>query len=311
MKYRILIIVALFAVGYWLFLAAPRFNAEAVTFTIAPGQSTRQIATHLKEEDLIKSTFAFSVFARLKDLDTRLQPGGYSLSSEMNLMELLGALDARNAQTVSLTIPEGFSVYEIDERLAELGLMKEGEFTSRAAPFEGYLFPDTYFVFNKGFSVEDLIQKMQENFNQKIDEEIKKKIAASGKSLGEIITMASILEKEVRARQDLAVVSGILWKRLAALPEAWPLQADATLLYGKKSRQITQGDLEADSPYNTRIKKGLPPTPIGNPGLATIQAALAPQSSAYWFYLTDTDGAVHYAVTNDEQNRNKEKYLNR
>lgn len=201
---------------------------------------------------------------------------------------------------IAVTIPEGFGVREIDERLTDMGLITAGKFTTAALQYEGFLFPDTYNVYNSNFKPEDLIKKMQDNFVKKITPEFLAEIKKQKRELKEIITMASILEKEVKTEADMPIVAGILWKRLN---KNWPLQADATLIYGGSK------ELKEDNPYNTYKYKGLPPTPIGNPGIATIRAAIFPQESKYWFYLTDREGQVHYAVSNEEQNKNRRKFL--
>lgn len=207
---------------------------------------------------------------------------------------------------VAITIPEGFGVKDIDRRLTEMGLIMPNEFTVKALTDEGFLFPDTYNVYITNFNPEDLIKKMKDNFIQKLTPELLAEIKKQKRDLKEIIAMASILEKEVKTKEDLPIVAGILWKRI---DDSWPLQADATLIYGKETTSITAKELTDDNPYNTYKYRGLPPTPIGNPGIATIRAAIFPQKSKYWFYLTDSEGQVHYAVSNEEQNENRRKFL--
>lgn len=275
-------------------------------FIAESGEKTDEVAQSLKEQNLIRSKHAFTLFAKLRGLDKKIQHGRYRLNTNMNLAELLNAITDPEQTEIRVTIPEGFSVRDIDERLAEMGLIKAGEFAAAASSLEGYLFPDTYFVFNTNFDPENLIKKMQDNFLQKLTPDLLEAIKNSNRTLAEIITAASIVEKEVKTEKDHPVVAGILWKRL---DNGWPLQADATLLYGKAAPIITQKELAEDNPYNTRKNKGLPPTPIGNPGLATIRAAIFPEKTRYWFYLTDKEGNVHYAVTNEQHNENRKKYL--
>lgn len=229
------------------------------------------------------------------------------------LISTIGILGACGAEKplpppveVKITIPEGFSVREIDSRLAEMNLITPGAFFAIAAHQEGFLFPDTYNVYAQNFDPASLVKKMRENFEEKITAGLRAAAKKQGRALAEIITMASILEKEVKTAEDYPVVADILWKRLK---NGWPLQADATLLYGKSSLTITKETLKENSKYNTYKYKGLPPTPIGNPGLITIEAAISPKSSPYWFYLTDKEGRVHYSKTNEEQNENRRKYL--
>lgn len=207
---------------------------------------------------------------------------------------------------VSVTIPEGFSVRDIDERLTSMGLIAPGEFAAVALHLEGYLFPDTYFVYKNNFKPASLVEKMQENFLAKVTPDLIAEAKKQKRDMKDIITLASILEKEVKTEKDYAAVAGILWKRS---DRGWPLQADATLLYGKEIPRITAKELSENTPYNTYKRRGLPPTPISNPGLATIRAAIFPEASPYWFYLTDREENAHYARTNEEQNENRRKFL--
>lgn len=281
-------------------------SANRILFKISGGDDFNVVASRLEQLDLIRSDKALSVYAKLRQLDRKINAGRYPIARGMGMGEILNEITNPKQSEISVVVPEGFSVREIDTRLAKMGLIEPGEFSVAAASSEGYLFPDTYSVYNLNFDPESLLKKMQNNFLKKITPDMLKNIEKKKRTLPEVITMASILEKEVRTEKDYPIVAGILWKRLDS---NWPLQADATLLYGRSVTKISGEDLSSNSPYNTRKYKGLPPTPIGNPGLVTIQAAIYPQGSPYWFYLTDKDGNVHYAKTNDEQNKNRKKYL--
>lgn len=301
-----IIAAALAGLIYWQYFASATNADVFVSFKVERGQNLHQIADNLISENLIRSKRAFTMMAGIKQSDTKIRPGRYKLSGGMNLRQILFALANPEQGEIMVTIPEGFTVHEIDKRLANMGLILPGEFETEASLHEGYLFPDTYSVFKFNFDPQDLLEKMRENFLRKITPDMHRAIAEQKRSLSEIIIMASILEKEVRTGEDYPIVAGILWKRLE---NGWPMQTDATLLYGKATRTIGAAELSQNSPYNTRINKGLPPTPIGNPGLATIRAAIFPQASRYWFYLTDAQGEVHYAASNDEHNENRRKYL--
>jgi UPF0755 protein len=160
------------------------------------------------------------------------------------------------------------------------------KFLEKAQTKEGYLFPDTYYLFSNT-TEDNLLSAMEDNFNDKI-RTVEEEIKNSGRSLKEVVTMASIIEKEVAKPEDRVVVSGILWKRIE---KGIPLQVDAAT--------------------STYLSKGLPPAPICNPGLGAIKAALEPQDSSYFFYLTGKDGKTYFAKTFDEHKKNKEKYLNK
>lgn len=227
----------------------------------------------------------------------------------IKLPEIAGRRHKELAESreVNVTIPEGLSVKQIGEILENAKLFSKDEFIKIAQKEEGYLFPDTY-RFYKDAKPEDVVLKMKENFNKKITSEILSEIQKTNRALSEVVVMASMLEEEVRSTEDRKIVAGILWKRL---DQEMGLNVDAALTYilGRASNELTLGDLKYDSPYNTYRYRGLPPTPISNPGLDAISAAANPEQSRYFYYLTDKDGAVHYAVTLEEHALNKRKYL--
>jgi UPF0755 protein len=169
------------------------------------------------------------------------------------------------------------------------------------------IFSLTLISFFKYYTEVDVIKILKDNFNKKIDN-LSNKIKSSGKTLKDIVIMASIIEKESNGDDDRVAISSILWKRIE---NKMPLQVDATFLFliGKESSELTRADLGLKSPYNTYINKGLPPGPISNPGIETLTAAMSPVKTQYLFYLHDKDGVVHYAKTFEEHKKNKQKYL--
>lgn len=209
---------------------------------------------------------------------------------------------------IRITIPEGSTIKDI-ARIADAALpnFDSEVFLAIAKGKEGYLFPDTYFFFPSVTELE-LVQRLERNFNDHI-EELRPALDASKRSLAEIVTMASIIEREAyNDPTEQAMISGILWKRIEI---GMLLQVDAPFWYliGKGSSELTVNDLKMDSRYNTYKYKGLPPGPIGNPGIAALTAALHPIQSEYLFYLHDKSGIVHYAVTHNQHVNNKNKYL--
>lgn len=302
----ILVALGLAIFFYWFFVSPTGTSSHQALLKITGGQGLPEVADSLSKLDLIRSKTAFVLYGKLKGVDKKIHQGRYSMHGGMSIKEILNMITDPKRGEVSVTIPEGFSIYDIDEKLVNMGLISPGEFVNVTSTSEGYLFPDTYLVFNLNFDPKSLVSKMQDNFLKKISPEMLERIKKQKRTLPEVIKMASIIEKEVRTDKDYPIVSGILWKRLDS---KWALQADATLLYGKSTTTISGKDLKEDTPYNTRINKGLPPTPICNPGMKSILAAISPEASEYWFYLTDSDGNVHYAKTNDEHNENKKKYL--
>lgn len=319
----ILGIFAYLALKYQYLISTPvnPDNDANISFIIKKGDTAGAIADNLIEKDLILDEGAFKTYLRLTNKDKEIITGRFILTQTLTIPEIVAIITDKERPESVVTIPEGYKITDIDEKLAEIGLIEKGKFTAAVKEFsdydkypfldeekikdlphqlEGYLFPDTYFVDSQNFYSENLIQLMLNNFETKMPE--------TEKDIHEVITMASIIEKEVRTAQDMPIVSGILWKRL---DNSWVLGADATLLYLKDDNTIDYFDLQEESPYNTRKNGGLPPGPISNPGLNAINAALNPEESAYWFYLTKPEnGEVVYSESNEEHNANKAKFLN-
>jgi len=294
-------------------------NSEKINFKIKNGQTAKQIAQNLEDEKIINSNLAFYLYIRLNKLSTNLKSGLYKLSPSENVKSIANQItEGKNRQGI-ITIPEGYTIRDIDKLLTQEGLINENNFynCTKTCDFsnfkflanpkflEGYLFPDTYYVDPVNFDIKAFINLLLRTFEKKLLAVYEK--SNSNRSLNDVVKMASIIEKEVRTEKDLAIVSGILWKRL---DNDWYIGADATLLYLAKDKEITKDELEDNNPYNSRKIKGLPPTAIGNPGEKTFNAALNPTETDYWFYLTvPGTGEVKYAKTNEEQNINREKYL--
>lgn len=296
-----------------------------ISFQIKKGESAKNIGKSLEEKDLIKNSTSFYIYAKNNKLDQDILFGRFVLNRGMTVPEIITMISDPSQAEFVITIQEGLTIKDIDQKLVDLGLISAGDFLTDVKnfnnwqdydfldqsvlsklelPLEGYLYPDTYFLDPENFTSEELIYKALDNFENKfkpLKDQIKRH------SYHEIITMASIIEKEVFGTQDRKLVSGILWKRLES---NWPLGADATSLYIKNDRSITGADLQTESPYNTRKNLGLPPGPIANPSIESIEAAMYPTESDYWFYLTTLDtGEVIYAKSNEEHNANRAKYL--
>lgn len=300
-------------------------DPNIISFQIKKGETAKQVGEKLQENGLTKSAFHFYLYAKSNHQDISILPGRFQLRKNMNVPEILETISNPALAQATITIQEGLQIKDIDQKLADLELSQPGDFISAVKsfdnwdyytfldqetvkklilPLEGYLYPDTYFLDPSDFKPEDLIFMALDNFENKFAE-LQKQIHRH--TINEIITMASIIENEVISDTDRKIVSGILWKRLES---GWTLGADATLLYLANDRSINQSDLNSDSPYNTRKNQGLPPGPICNPSISSIEAAMYPEESEYWFYLTDPKtGKTIYAKTNDEQNLNRDKYL--
>lgn len=305
----------------WLGKAMNPDNTENILFDIERGDTGRIVAKNLEEAGLIDNHRKMYWHFRKDNLGNEIVAGRFVLNQSMTPLEIAETI-TDSSTTMALTIPEGWTIEQIDTKLVEMGLIESGEFIHCAetcdksgyaflqgtSSLEGYLFPDTFFIDPASFSVENTLHRLLNNFETKVlTTETTAAIDASDRSLDEIIIMASIVEREALWDEDRATIAGILWKRN---DNGWPLDADATLLYALEDKTLNAETLEIDSPYNTRKNKGLPPTAISNPGLASIQAALYPKSTEYWFYLTDLEtGKAHYAATNEGHNENREKYL--
>ncbi|MFA6024482.1 MAG: endolytic transglycosylase MltG [Candidatus Gracilibacteria bacterium] len=299
--------------------AADHGNTEKVVFEVEKGSSAKSIAQNLENEDLIVSDKSFVRTVKEEELDGSLRYGRFVLSPGMTLREIITVLTTEGTGELAFTAPEGWTIAEMDAELAEMGLIGAGAFEECAktcsfdydfleedASLEGYLFPDTYFIDSATFSSENLINMMLQNFDNRLTDEMTAAIEASDRSLSEVVIVASMVEREVRTEEDLPIVAGIIWKRY---DNGWYLGIDATLLYIQDDNELTAADLAEDSPYNTRLNTGLTPTAISNPGLASLMATIYPEESEYFYYLTDMDGAVHYATTNEEHEANKAAYL--
>ncbi len=298
-------LLALFlVVGWGLGIIFPPSPSSHVV-NIDRGMNAEQIGAQLKKSGVIRSRIFFVWAAYLSGKQHRLGAGSFEFTGSKSTFTILGTLlTQKNERAVLIT--EGSTIKDIAEVLSSAGMPSGLRFESVAKSSEGFLFPDTYRFFESA-SAEEVIGVMQKEFQEKI-KPFEADIKVSGHAEREIIIMASIIEREVRTPRDKALVSGILWKRLA---QGMHLQVDATLFYvtGKASHELDKKDLESASPYNTYEHKGLPPTPISNPGIESIKAAIHPTVSPYFFYLSGKDGTTHYARTFEEHKKNKVLYI--
>lgn len=275
-------------------------TAPSQDFVIQKGESAIAIAKHLKTQGLIRSPLYFRLLVKLQNLS--LQAGNFSLSPSSTPLHLAQQLTKGYGIDISITIPEGFRREQIAEVVEQkLGIKSVDFLGSAPLKLEGYLFPDTY-SFAKEVTADEVVQSLRANFD--------KRTTSLNLSVSDVI-LASILERETLSDAEKPIVAGILSKRLK---EGWPLEVDASIQYimgnSKEWWPVPLlGDRARKSPYNTYLNKGLPPTPIGNPGLTSLKAVISPESSPYYFYLHDKSGAIHYAVTNAEHEANVAKYI--
>lgn len=301
------ITIALISLVWFFFNILPiSSNKTPKRFMVNPGETASQIGNNLQKENLIKSALAFRIYSQVSQAARNIKPGSYELTSNLWTPQIITKL-LEGPTEVWVTLPEGLRKEEMSNKfISSLNLTgQEAEdfrtqFLNLTKDKEGYLFPDTYLV-PIDSSVSQIVSLLEDNFKKRVNFPV---------TYNNII-LASILERETKTDDERPVVAGILLKRLDA---GWPLQADATIQYVVGTQDnfwpsVTPSDLQIDSPYNTYTNQGLPPTPICNPGLSSIKAAINPTSSNYWYYLHDKEGNIHYATTIDEQNANIAKYL--
>lgn len=299
--------VLLVGLSYLWHLTTAIQHTEPITVDIKPGTSVLTIAAQLESHDLIRSTQLFRVLYYLFHKDEPMQAGRYSFTEQYSMVEILRILTQGESDFVytEITFPEGITVQQMAE-LAEVQLtdFKIDEYTELATPYEGRVFPDTYYVDNDTDAA--ILFAIQRAAYQEMVTTYAEKISQHTLTELEIITLASIIEREAKDVESMRTVSGILQNRLAI---DMPLQADASIGYITEGTEITAADLQIDSPYNTYLYRGLPPTPIGNPGQQAIDAVLDPIESEYYYYITGNDGVFYYAKTLNEHNENIATYL--
>lgn len=263
-------------------------------FSVESGDGTRLIAANLKRENLISSAWLFSVSVYVNRWV--LQSGVYSIKKDMSLHDIAGLIHSGKVEEYLVTIPEGYRATQIDELLVKKGMIKKGDFTQIAAYNEGQLFPDTY-NFTAETTAQDVLVKMLENYKKKT-----KDLSITSQNL----ILASIVEREAKLDQDRSKIAGVYFNRLAI---GMKLDADPTIQYGKGSwAPITRADYKNfQSPYNTYLYAGLPPTPICNPGIKSIQAVLKPEKNDYFYFFHKVSGEAVFSKTYAEHLTNLEK----
>ena len=334
-KILVIVLVLLFFLslfGFKIYLSkinSPAGNiAMDIGFVVADGESVEIIADNLVSADLISSKQFFKLYIWKEKLETKLQAGEYLLSPILSIKEIVDILTT--GQSLSreqvIKIIEGWRLNEVQDYLAASTLVSDQELATTInkrlnywgyefandAPanvsLEGFVFPDTYKIFKEA-SAEEIIRKTLDNFDNKLSPDMRQAIKDQNKTIFEIITMASIIEKEVRSNNDMEIVSGLFWNRIK---NGQSLESCATLAYilGINKPQYTIEDTKIKSPYNTYQNQGLPPGPVCNPGLNAIKAAIYPQNTGYNYFLSRQDnGETVFSKTYNEHLRNKAKYL--
>jgi len=305
--------------------------AEGIEITIPRGSSTSDIAKILKENGIIKWPTLFMLQSKINGYDGTYMSGKHIVSKDLNYDELMRVLSS-NPVSVNVTIPETYYLDQVLNLLSEKKLIDKESFIKsmnteqfdydfiaqipeRENRLEGYLFPDTYF-FDPLSSDREIITKFLDNFDMKFKLDYYARAKELNMTVDEIITLASIIEKETALPEEKPIISSVFHNRLKSKdPSLRKLQTDATIQYilfkrdGKIKEKLTEADTKIDDPYNTYLYEGLPPGPICSPGLASIEAALYPEKTDYYYFVAKGDGSHYFSKTLSEHEAAKKRYI--
>lgn len=299
------------ALGMYMYaIAPPRDFPIGLLVSVPEGTTAGEIGKILEEQKVIQQSIAFRVSIMLLGRDRDVRAGDYLFKEPKDVISVARVITtgAFGLEPRRFRVPEGATTHEMAKLYStELQRFDTEKFIAAAQPQEGYLFPDTYF-FLPNATADTVLSAMRQNFDEKIAA-LNEDIVKSGKTLNEVVIMASILEREARIYEDRRMIAGVLWRRLKI---DMALQVDAAFLYsiGRSTFTLTKADLRnSDDPYNTYVNKGLPPGAIGSPSLSSLKAAVNPIDKGYLFYLADNSNVTHYSKTYEEHLRLKALYL--
>jgi UPF0755 protein len=292
-----LVIFLSFGYSFALLFAPPPGFPGGATIVIKQGSAVPKIAAELGEAGVIAHPRVFTFLLRASGLDTGIQAGPYRFAAPENALTVAFRLLAGDSgiPDIRITFIEGETVRQMAAKAAKaFPEITKSDFIAAAGPYEGELFPDTY-RFAPSATAEQVVEALRANFDKRVGA-LSPPLSDSPYPLHDILVMASIVQAEVADGEEQRVVAGVLWNRIE---KGMPLQVDATFGYLSDRNEYAPSlsDLKIDSPYNTYKYKGLPPTPIGNPGISAIKAAAFPAGTKYLFYITGKDGLMHYATT--------------
>lgn len=320
MKKRILVITAILGIaalggiGYagfrvYNFLSVPP-NQDAIEqiILIEPGTSLRLIVEQLHTASVISDKTLFMMFVRFSRNQKSIKAGEYKFTTSMRPTDVLTMLQDGKIMVHPITIPEGYTAVQIAELLETAGIATREQFLAlafdkqvaaelqvKADTLEGYLFPSTYYT-NRGTTAKEMLRKMAHQFWQVMSPELQAEIERKGFTVHEIVTLASIIEKEAHAPEEREIISAVYHNRLKLKMK---LDSDPSVIYGIKDfdGNLTRADLQTDTPYNTYMNRGLPPGPIANPGEKSLLAAMRPTDVKYLFFVARNDGTHEFSVT--------------
>jgi peptidoglycan lytic transglycosylase G len=315
------LLVVLPLVRFGMFLTRPAgdgHNERLVSF--AEGTSLRKFARELESSGIISNASLFVIYARIRGADAKAKAGSYQLSDGLTPAEILRRMVAGDVFAYHFTVPEGYSIYQVAELLENQGIFDKGPFlkecTNRSLlddlnikgkSVEGYLFPSTYTV-PPEMTEAGLIRMMVGKFDKVYAQKFAERAGTLPLSETAIITIASIIEKEAVIPAERPLIASVFLNRLN---RRMPLQSDPTAVYGVRAftGKVSKRDIMRRSPYNTYLIQGLPPGPIGNPGMAAIEAVIAPSATSYLYFVARKDGSHAFSRTLEEHNRAVRKYL--
>lgn len=298
---------------------APSTNEAARAVVIRPQTGAFDIANALKEAHVIRSRFAFLIVAVARGTQRRLLAGEYEFAPGLSLLEVVRRIEQGKGLVHQVTIPEGYAASQIVELLHEKGLVDQKRFMALlqdprllrqygvdGPSLEGYLFPDTYRLV-RGLDEEAIIRLMAQRFAEVFGPAERARAMALKMSVAEIVTLASLIEREAKADEERPLISAVFHNRLRL---GMPLQSDPTVIYGlsRFNGKLTRANLRAPSPYNTYLHRGLPPGPIASPGRASVMAALYPASSRYLYFVSRNDGTHVFSNTLREHDAMVRRY---
>lgn len=321
--------VAALLAGLWLFawLQSPAggADAEAVVVEIPPGSSARDAAAILDREGVVDRPWLFTRLMTLAGVHRQLKSGEYRFELPIAPIEVMRVLHEGRVVTLPITVPEGMNLWEVAAELAASGIAGEqalldafhdasfvADFDPQAGNLEGYLFPETY-RFARGSEASSVARELVDEFRSRFLEPYSAAIDSSGRSVRELVTLASLVEKETGLAEERGRIAGVFAERLE---RGMLLQADPTVIYamrleGRWDGNIRRADLQADHPYNTYRRSGLPPGPIASPGLPALLAALEPERTGELYFVATGDGGHEFSETLSEHNRNVYRYQKR
>lgn len=292
---------------------------QSTILEIPEGMTLRQLAARLEQERLIRSQLAFMLLGKLTRADRHIQVGEYAVHAGMRPRDMLAEFMSGQVVLHAVTIPEGYTVVELAQVFAQqgvadpetlIGLAHDREFIRsldiEAASLEGYLFPDTY-KFARRTKPRKILKEMVQGLRNVLTPDLRQRAQEIHMSLHQVLTLASVIEKETGVAEEREMISSVFHNRLR---RGIPLQSDPTVIYGLEyfDGNIRKKDLDSKSPYNTYRYRGLPPGPIANPGLGSIRAALYPAPTRHLYFVSRNDGTHQFSSTLAEHNRAVDKY---